>query len=222
MRLELQADCYSGVWASTVFAAGDLEQGDLDEAFTATEAVGDDRLQRQAGQKVNPDSFTHGTSEQRRSWFEAGYESGEPAACDTFSAESISSNRPPRGVTIAAWGSSSFFSRRRDRESATSSEGEPAVAAREGQPVVGQQVGGAPGPSPRSRADRPLAARPDDPVGDARGTTQTANVTIEQGPSQTIDMRGSGLREEIFEIMRRHGIDPESGTASKVDAAALR
>jgi hypothetical protein len=89
VRLELQADCYAGVWASTVFAAGDLEQGDLDEAFTATEAVGDDRLQSQAGQKVNPDSFTHGTSEQRRHWFEAGYESGKPAACDTFSAESI-------------------------------------------------------------------------------------------------------------------------------------
>jgi predicted metalloprotease len=89
VRLELQADCYAGVWASTVFAAGDLEQGDLDEAFTATEAVGDDRLQSQAGQKVNPDSFTHGTSQQRHDWFEAGYESGEPAACDTFSAESL-------------------------------------------------------------------------------------------------------------------------------------
>ena len=66
MRTELQADCYSGVWAATVFAAGDLEEGDIEEAFNAAEAVGDDRLQSQAGQGVNPDSFTHGTSEQRR------------------------------------------------------------------------------------------------------------------------------------------------------------
>ena len=89
VRTELQADCYSGVWASTVFAEGDLEQGDIDEAFTASEAVGDDRLQSQAGRKVNPDTFTHGTSEQRRSWFTKGYESGDPAACDTFSAEDL-------------------------------------------------------------------------------------------------------------------------------------
>jgi predicted metalloprotease len=89
VRLELQADCYAGVWASTVFAAGDLEPGDLDEAFTATEAVGDDRLQRQAGRNINPDSFTHGTSEQRHRWFETGYESGKPSACDTFSASDL-------------------------------------------------------------------------------------------------------------------------------------
>ena len=87
VRLELQADCYSGVWASTVF--DQLEQGDLDEAFTASEAVGDDRLSEQAGQDVNPDSFTHGTSEQRRHWFEAGYERGDPAACDTFAVEDL-------------------------------------------------------------------------------------------------------------------------------------
>jgi uncharacterized protein len=89
VRVELQADCYAGVWASTVFAEGDLEPGDLDEAFTASEAVGDDRLQEQAGQRVDPDSFTHGTSEQRRTWFENGYESGDPAACDTFSPDEI-------------------------------------------------------------------------------------------------------------------------------------
>ncbi len=89
VRIELQADCYSGVWASTVFAEGDLEQGDLDEAFTASEAVGDDRLQSQAGGEVDSDSFTHGTSEQRRSWFTEGYESGDPAACDTFSVEEL-------------------------------------------------------------------------------------------------------------------------------------
>ncbi len=89
VRTELQADCYAGVWGSTVFAEGDLEAGDLEEAFTASEAIGDDRLQRQAGGTVDPDSFTHGTSEQRRTWFEAGYESGDPAACDTFTPESV-------------------------------------------------------------------------------------------------------------------------------------
>jgi uncharacterized protein len=89
VRTELQADCYAGVWASTVYEEGALEPGDLDEAFTASEAVGDDRLQEQAGGRVNPDSFTHGTSEQRRTWFENGYESGDPAACDTFSVDSL-------------------------------------------------------------------------------------------------------------------------------------
>jgi predicted metalloprotease len=89
VRLELQADCYSGVWASTVYAEGDLQPGDLEEAFTASEAVGDDRLQQQAGGRVDPDSFTHGTSEQRRGWFTTGYESGDPATCDTFSADSL-------------------------------------------------------------------------------------------------------------------------------------
>jgi predicted metalloprotease len=89
VRTELQADCYAGVWAATVFEAGALEPGDLDEAFTASEAVGDDRLQEQAGQRIDPDSFTHGTSEQRRRWFEAGYESANPAACDTFSVDEV-------------------------------------------------------------------------------------------------------------------------------------
>jgi predicted metalloprotease len=89
VRVELQADCYSGVWASTVFAEGDLQPGDLDEAFTASEAVGDDRLQEQAGGDIDQDSFTHGTSEQRRRWFTTGYESGDPAACDTFSADEL-------------------------------------------------------------------------------------------------------------------------------------
>jgi predicted metalloprotease len=89
VRQELQADCYAGVWASTVFAQGDLEPGDLEEAFTASEAVGDDRLQRQATGHVDADSFTHGTSEQRRRWFTAGYESGDPGACDTFATDEL-------------------------------------------------------------------------------------------------------------------------------------
>jgi predicted metalloprotease len=90
VRLELQADCYAGVWASTVFKSGDLERGDLQEAFNAAEAVGDDRLQRKAGNgSPDPDSFTHGTSEQRRGWFTKGYESGDPDSCDTFTPESV-------------------------------------------------------------------------------------------------------------------------------------
>jgi uncharacterized protein len=89
VRLELQADCYAGVWAATVFAEGDLEEGDFEEAFDAAESVGDDRLQEQAGQRINPDSFTHGTSEQRRTWFENGYSSADPAACDTFSPDEV-------------------------------------------------------------------------------------------------------------------------------------
>ncbi|HEX6387925.1 MAG TPA: neutral zinc metallopeptidase [Solirubrobacteraceae bacterium] len=83
VRVELQADCYAGVWAHTVFQAGDLEPGDIDEAFTATEAVGDDRLQREATGSVDPDSFTHGSSEQRRRAFTTGYESGRPEVCET-------------------------------------------------------------------------------------------------------------------------------------------
>jgi uncharacterized protein len=89
VRQELQAACYAGVWANTVFQEGDLEQGDLEEAFAASEAVGDDRLQRQATGTIDPDSFTHGTSEQRRSWFNEGYESGEASACDTYSPDEV-------------------------------------------------------------------------------------------------------------------------------------
>jgi predicted metalloprotease len=87
VRLELQADCYAGVWASTVF--DDLEPGDIEEAMTASEAVGDDRLQQQSGRQVDPDSFTHGSSAQRRAWFERGRARGEPADCDTFSAQDL-------------------------------------------------------------------------------------------------------------------------------------
>jgi uncharacterized protein len=89
VRLELQADCYSGVWANTVFEAGDLEPGDIEAALRASEAVGDDRLQGRAGRQVDPDSFTHGSSAQRRAWFERGRERGEPADCDTFSVDEL-------------------------------------------------------------------------------------------------------------------------------------
>ena len=89
VRLELQADCFSGVWAHSVYTAGDLEQGDVEEATMAAAAVGDDRLQRKSSGRVDPDSFTHGTSEQRTRWFEEGRDSGEPADCDTFSADDV-------------------------------------------------------------------------------------------------------------------------------------
>jgi uncharacterized protein len=89
VRLELQADCYAGVWAHSIFAAGDLEKGDVAEATRASAAVGDDRLQSRATGEVTPDSFTHGSSEQRTEWFNRGRESGEPADCDTFSPDSL-------------------------------------------------------------------------------------------------------------------------------------
>jgi uncharacterized protein len=89
VRLELQADCYAGVWAQSVYKAGELEPGDVDEAINASEAVGDDRLQRQATGTVNPDTFTHGTSAQRAKWFRAGQSSGKPADCDTFSVDQV-------------------------------------------------------------------------------------------------------------------------------------
>jgi uncharacterized protein len=85
VRTELQADCYSGVWANSVLEQGDLESGDVEEAQNAAAAVGDDRLQKKSGGGINPDAFTHGTSEQRQHWFETGYDSGDAAQCDTFS-----------------------------------------------------------------------------------------------------------------------------------------
>jgi uncharacterized protein len=85
VRLELQADCLAGIWAHSAFARGDLlESGDLEEGLNAAAAVGDDRIQKQSGRGVDPDSFTHGTSEQRVKWFRAGFDNGDPTACDTF------------------------------------------------------------------------------------------------------------------------------------------
>jgi len=89
VRQELQADCYAGVWAQRAYRAGALEEGDIDEALNAAAAVGDDRQQSRGGGGVNPDSFTHGTSEQRSRWFKKGYESGDADACDTFAAEDL-------------------------------------------------------------------------------------------------------------------------------------
>ncbi|NVB42269.1 neutral zinc metallopeptidase [Pseudenhygromyxa sp. WMMC2535] len=89
VRLELQADCYAGVWAHDAGARGLLEIGDVDEALTAAAAIGDDRLQRQAKGVVTPESFTHGTSAQRVRWFRRGYDSGDPRHCDTFSAATL-------------------------------------------------------------------------------------------------------------------------------------
>jgi predicted metalloprotease len=88
VRQELQADCYAGLWGHAAdFKMNRLDPGDLDEALVAAAAIGDDRLQREASGRVVPDSFTHGSSEQRMRWFRRGYESGDPGACDTFSAK---------------------------------------------------------------------------------------------------------------------------------------
>ncbi len=82
--VELQADCYAGIWAHDTYQAGYLEPGDIDEALNAASQIGDDTLQRRSQGTVVPDSFTHGTSAQRQQWFKRGYESGDMAACDTF------------------------------------------------------------------------------------------------------------------------------------------
>lgn len=84
VRLELQADCLAGVWGKYVQKKGMLEQGDLEKALNTATAIGDDRLQRQSMGRVIPDSFTHGSSEQRLYWFKKGFETGNPAACNTF------------------------------------------------------------------------------------------------------------------------------------------
>jgi predicted metalloprotease len=85
VRQELQADCLAGIWAKSAYEADILESGDLEEGLTAAERVGDDWIQKNLGSgRVNPDAFTHGTSEQRQRWFTTGYETGDPSECDTF------------------------------------------------------------------------------------------------------------------------------------------
>lgn len=85
VKLELQADCYAGVWGFYVNNEMKLlEPGDMEEGIAAASAVGDDRLQSMAGQSVQPDSFTHGSSEQRVEWFQKGFQSGDPNQCQTF------------------------------------------------------------------------------------------------------------------------------------------
>jgi predicted metalloprotease len=86
VRLELQADCFAGVWGNRAQRSSIiLDPGDVEEALDAASAIGDDRLQRRSQGRVVPDSFTHGTSEQRVRWFRRGFESGDPERCDTFS-----------------------------------------------------------------------------------------------------------------------------------------
>jgi predicted metalloprotease len=84
VRLELQADCYAGVWANSTQKRNILSEGDVQEAMTAASSVGDDRIQQQSGQRVNVDAFTHGSAAQRMEWFGRGFESGDPRACNTF------------------------------------------------------------------------------------------------------------------------------------------
>jgi predicted metalloprotease len=90
VRVELQADCFAGVWANHAQKARSiLEQGDIEEAMNAAQKIGDDALQQSAGRAVVPDSFTHGTSAQRQKWFSTGLQAGTVKACDTFSARNL-------------------------------------------------------------------------------------------------------------------------------------
>ena len=89
VRIELQADCYAGLWAGQSNITAALEPGDIEEALGAASAVGDDRLQKRAQGFAVPDSFTHGTSAQRMTWFKKGLENGDLRGCDTFSARDL-------------------------------------------------------------------------------------------------------------------------------------
>ena len=84
VRLELQADCYAGVWGHSAAQRNVLEPGDVEEGLNAAAAIGDDRLQRMGGGRVSPENFTHGSSQQRVEWFRRGMSSGNPESCNTF------------------------------------------------------------------------------------------------------------------------------------------
>lgn len=84
VRMELQADCFAGVWGHATQRRSILEAGDLEDALNAASAIGDDRIQQRMGGGVQPESFTHGSAEQRVQWFRRGFESGDPESCDTF------------------------------------------------------------------------------------------------------------------------------------------
>lgn len=90
VRMELQADCFAGMWAHQADKTKQiLEPGDIEEALRAASAIGDDRIQRETQGRVMPDSFTHGTSEQRMRWFKRGYDTGDVNACDTFNTDAL-------------------------------------------------------------------------------------------------------------------------------------
>ncbi|GAB3940317.1 hypothetical protein GCM10027614_23780 [Micromonospora vulcania] len=99
VRLELQADCYAGSWAKHATESKDksgqeplftsITPSDISDAVTTAEAIGDDTIQKRSGGQINPDQFTHGTSEQRQRWFKQGYDRGDPKGCDTFGTDQL-------------------------------------------------------------------------------------------------------------------------------------
>jgi predicted metalloprotease len=90
VMMELQADCYAGLWAKRAdYKSGLLDEGDIEEGLAAAAAIGDDTLQRNAGRRVSKESFTHGSSEQRQRWFTQGFRTGDAGSCDTFNARTL-------------------------------------------------------------------------------------------------------------------------------------
>jgi predicted metalloprotease len=115
VRLELQADCFAGVWGHSTQERNILEAGDVDEGLAAAAAVGDDRLQKQARGYVSPESFTHGSSAQRQQWFRRGFETGDIKSCDTFSSDGRwgTARRAPRDI-LSPVSCSAGITRKRD------------------------------------------------------------------------------------------------------------